>query len=111
MPKDISELPCCLGEQGNVLAELCQPDQEDLLHQLAGGPLLRTMVSGMMVGRLMVQCARYPRVSESTVELSIGELLCLLRRYLAEVAHFHFLSISSILPFHFRCIGQPCIAE
>jgi hypothetical protein len=87
MPKDISELPCCLGEQGNVLAELCQPDQEDLLHQLAGGPLLRTMVSGMMVGRLMVQCARYPRVSQlhhrfhvtpAPLPITVGIPYCLL---------------------------------
>ena len=35
--------------------------QEDLLMQLAGGPQVRSLCSPGLVGRLMVQCTRYPR--------------------------------------------------
>ena len=50
--------------QASILAEMCHSDHESLLHMLVGGPGVRTVVSREMIGRLMIQCARYPAVSE-----------------------------------------------
>ncbi|MEW5303229.1 MAG: hypothetical protein WDW36_005938 [Sanguina aurantia] len=57
------------GLMGNIVAEVCDRDHEALMHTLSGGPRLRTIVSRDMVGRMMVQCARYPQLAHVIEEL------------------------------------------
>ncbi|KAF5828037.1 hypothetical protein DUNSADRAFT_18299 [Dunaliella salina] len=52
-----------------VLAEMCHADQADLLMQLAGEDRVRTVCSPGLMGRLMVQCTRYPRLIEVLQEI------------------------------------------
>lgn len=63
-------LSCCA--QGHIVAEVCDREHEALMHTLATGLRLRTVMSREMIGRMMVQCARYPHLALVVEEL-IGQ--------------------------------------